>query len=138
MIELQREKLSKAIAKARKVRTHVRMVAWRKYQVRTPENRTYTVTFDARDGKKFASCTCPAGDHNQECYHIAAAVVLHLAIAWIKAESEKPKPQPATPKAPAPARSAPSRAILVRRDCNHQDCKTSRCEKGQRIGGIDV
>jgi hypothetical protein len=133
MIELQPDQLSKAIAKARKVRTHVHMLAWRKYQVRTPENRIYHVTFDTRDGKKLAACTCPAGDRDQACYHIAAAVVLHLAIAKTYADQQQPtEPKPAAP----PART--SQQILVRRDCTHSTCKTSRCEKGQRIGGIDV
>lgn len=123
--------MSKAIAKAKQVRNHVHMIRFRVYEVITPELRAYTVSFEVRDGKKLASCTCKAGRANQACYHVAAAVVLHMAVAKMYADQQKQQAE--TPK-PATA----PRDILIRRDCNHQECKTTRCEKGQRIGGIDV
>jgi hypothetical protein len=88
VIELQADRLSKAIAKANKVRNHVRMLAWRKYEVRTPEQHTYTITFDVQEGKKLAHCTCAAGAKNLPCYHIAGAVALHCYIAKAKAQAE--------------------------------------------------
>jgi uncharacterized Zn finger protein len=42
---------------------------------------TYTVTCEKRDGKRFASCTCKAGERGQACYHVAAAVSAHLQLA---------------------------------------------------------
>jgi hypothetical protein len=126
MIELQREKLSKAIEKAKQVRNFVHMIRFRVYEVTTPDLRAYQVAFEVRDGKKFASCNCKAGKHSIPCYHIAAAVVLHLAVAKMYAD-QKPEPKPEVP-----------RDILIKRDCNHQVCKTSRCEREQRIGGIAV
>lgn len=133
MIELHLDKMSNAIAKARRVRNHVRMIAWRRYEVRTPENHVYIVSFDTRDGKHFASCTCAAGAHDQECFHAASAIVLHLAIIGLR---EKERTQPLQPGVCKPI--ATRRSILVRRDCNHPTCKTSRCERGQYVMGIAV
>lgn len=136
MIELQPDRMSKAIEKARRVRNHIKMIAWRKYEVRTPENRIYTVTFDAQPGKKLASCTCAA---KAECYHIAGAVVLHIAIARLRADEEKAA-QNATEQKPVeqkPTTRRP-RPILVKKECTHADCKSTRCNYDVRIGGIAI
>jgi hypothetical protein len=130
MIELQPDRMSKAIAKARQVRNHVHMIRFRQYEVTTPELNAYQVSFEVRDGKKLASCNCKAGQRNLPCYHIASAVALHLIVAKAHAEQQK---QSETPK-PAPA----PRDILVRRDCNHKECKSSRCDREVRIGGIAI
>lgn len=34
--------------------------------------------------------------------------------------------------------NGPSRGLLTRRDCNHFECKTTRCGKGRSIGGIAI
>jgi hypothetical protein len=139
MIELQRDRMSKAIAKSRKIRNHVRMVAWRKYEVRTPENHIYTATFEAQAGKKFASCTCPANANNQMCYHIAGAVVLHLAIARFRADEDKTAQKAIEQKPVEQKRSGrKARPVLIKKECNHADCKTSRCEKGRSYEGIAI
>ena len=88
MIEISRGRLGKAIEKARRVKNHVRVLAWRKYEVRTPEQHIYTVTFSVRGGSKLADCTCAAGAKNQACYHIASAIALHCHIAKSKAADE--------------------------------------------------
>jgi hypothetical protein len=131
MIELQRETMSKAIEKAHRIRNHVHMIRFRLYEVITPELRAYQVAFEVREGKKFASCNCKAGKRSIPCYHVAAAVVLHMAVAKMYADQHKQQAEAPKP-APAP------RDILVRRDCAHQECKSSRCEKGEHIGGIAV
>lgn len=137
MIELHPDRMGKAIEKAKRVRSHIKMIAWRKYEVRTPENRTYTVTFDAQPGKKLAGCTCAA---KAECYHIAAAVTVHLAIARLRAAAEQKATQQVTEQKPVEPKPAPRRPrpILVRKECTHADCKSTRCNQGVRIGGIDI
>lgn len=81
MIELQPERMSKAIEKAKRVRNHIRILGWRKYQVTTPEGHRYTVTFDSRNGRKLAHCSCKAAT---VCYHIAGCVQVHIAIARMR------------------------------------------------------
>ena len=130
MIELNPERMTKAIEKAKRVRNHIRMIAWRKYEVRTPQGHTYIVIFDAQPGKKLASCNCAAGAKNQMCYHVAGAVVLHLAIARLRVAAEKRQAQKPVERKRA--------AILAKRECNHADCKTTRCDKGESYGGIAV
>jgi hypothetical protein len=68
-------KLEKAINKARTVKPRVRV------------NRfgTYTVECLRRDGKRFASCTCQAGERSQACYHVASALSIHLQLAFERA-----------------------------------------------------
>jgi|GEM_PF-942529 len=129
MIEINRNKLAKAVEKARKVKNFVHMIEFRIYEVTTPELRAYTVAFQTRDGKKFATCTCKAGKLNVPCHHIAAALALHLVIA-----SNHAKPQPVEDN----LLTFKPREILIRRDCDHSTCKTSRCEKGQRVGAIAI
>jgi hypothetical protein len=136
MIEINKERLSKAVEKARKVRNFVHMIQFRLYEVTTPELRAYQVAFEVRDGKKFANCNCKAGKRNQPCYHMAAAVALHLAVAQMRAEAEKP--QAAAQQVESNLLTFKPREILIKRDCNHATCKTSRCEREQRIGGIAV
>jgi hypothetical protein len=75
-------KLTNAINKARTVKPLVRVV---KFGIYTVTNKatgaTYNVECIKHDGRRFASCTCKAGERGQACYHIAAAVSAHLQIA---------------------------------------------------------
>jgi hypothetical protein len=128
MIEVTRERLSTAIEKAKQEHNFVRSVGWRRYQVNTQHAKTYFVIFDVVDGKKVAKCNCRAGTNNTPCYHVAAALSLHIAIASTKTEQEKPaERKPVTP-----------REILVKKACEHKDCPHDRCAKGLRIGGIEI
>jgi hypothetical protein len=34
-----------------------------------------------REGKRFAHCTCKAGERGQACYHLASAVAAHIQLA---------------------------------------------------------
>jgi len=136
MIELRPDRMRKAIAKARTTRCMVRMIEFRRYIVTTPDLINYYVRFEARDGKKYATCTCRAGKLNMPCYHLAASYPVHAAIARMRAEAEKP--EAAAQPANTNLIQFKPRDVLIRRDCNHQECKTSRCEKGQRIGAIAI
>lgn len=75
-------KLTNAINKARTVKPLVRVVKFGSYTVTNKATlATYTVTCGKRDGRRFASCTCKAGERGQACYHVAAAVSAHLQLA---------------------------------------------------------
>jgi uncharacterized protein YjhX (UPF0386 family) len=74
--------LQNAINKARTVKPLVRVEQFGRYTVTNKATRaTYTVECVKRDGRRFASCTCKAGERGQACYHIAAAVSAHIQLA---------------------------------------------------------
>ncbi len=83
MIELTTSKMQNAIAKAKQVKPFVRVIGWRQYNVTNKQTgATYHVTFDVRDGRRFASCDCPAGLAGRVCcYHAAAAAGAQVCIA---------------------------------------------------------
>ncbi len=74
--------IEKAITKARTVKPRVRVNCFGSYTV---ENKTtgatYTVTCEKRDGKRFAHCSCRAGELGRACYHLVAAVGVHIQLA---------------------------------------------------------
>lgn len=75
-------KLTNAINKARTVKPFVRVNQFGKYTVQNKQTgATYTVECQKRDGKRFAHCTCKAGERGQACYHVAAAVGCHIQLA---------------------------------------------------------
>src|SRR5215813_2465386 len=80
MIELQRNRFSKAIEKAKAVKNFVRMIRFQQYEVMTPKLDAYVVTIWTNNGRRVAACTCQAGKKNLPCYHIASAAALHLAV----------------------------------------------------------
>ncbi len=74
-------KLEKAIAKARTVKPRVRVNCFGSYTVENKQTgATYIVECLKRDGKRFASCTCRAGELGRACYHVAA-VGAHIQLA---------------------------------------------------------
>ena len=75
-------KIENAINKARTVKPRVRVNQFGSYIVSNKATgASYTVECAKRDGKRFAHCTCKAGERGQACYHIAAAVSAHLQLA---------------------------------------------------------
>ncbi len=81
-------KLEKAITKARTVKPRVHVNCFGSYTVTNKRTgATYTVTCEKRDGKRFASCTCRAGELGRACYHLAAAVAAHIQLASERAAS---------------------------------------------------
>jgi uncharacterized Zn finger protein len=79
--------LEKAINKARTVKPLVRIVKFGAYTVTNKATgATYTVECMKRDNKRFAHCTCKAGERGQGCYHIAAAVSAHIQLATERAQ----------------------------------------------------
>lgn len=76
------DKLINAINKARTVKPLVRVNCFGSYGVTNKATgATYSVVCLKRDGKRFAHCTCKAGERAQACYHVAAAVGAHIQLA---------------------------------------------------------
>ncbi len=76
------EAMQKAIDKARKSKPFVKVLEFRRYEVRNRQTgATYTVQFDVQGGKRLASCDCKAGQRAQLCYHVASAAGAHVIIA---------------------------------------------------------
>jgi uncharacterized protein YjhX (UPF0386 family) len=74
--------LTNAINKARTVKPLVRVNRFGSYTVTNKATgATYTVECAKRDGKRFAHCTCKAGERGQACYHLASAVSAHMQLA---------------------------------------------------------
>jgi len=75
-------KLEKAIAKARTVKPMVRVNNFGSYTVTNKATgATYAVSCEKRNGQRFASCSCRAGERGLACYHVAAALSAHLQLA---------------------------------------------------------
>jgi hypothetical protein len=79
MLEITKESIEKATAKARIAKPLVKVIQFRLYSV---TNKTtganYEVTFTKIAGRKFADCTCPA---TKICYHIGASIGAHIVLA---------------------------------------------------------
>ncbi len=76
------EAMQKAIDKARNVKPFVKVLEFRRYEVRNRRTgATYTVRCEKRNGARFADCTCKAGARGMRCYHVAAAVGAHIMLA---------------------------------------------------------
>jgi uncharacterized Zn finger protein len=79
--------LENAITKARTVKPRVHVNRFGSYTVTNKATgATYTVECMKRDNKRFAHCTCKAGERGQGCYHIAAAVSAHIQLATERAQ----------------------------------------------------
>jgi hypothetical protein len=78
MIELTKQNIEKATAKARTAKPKVRVIEFRTYAVTNKDGVTYTIKFSKIAGKKFGECDCKA---TVVCYHIAASLPIHLVLA---------------------------------------------------------
>ncbi len=79
--------IQNAINKARTVKPLVRIVKFGSYDVTNKQTGAqYTVTCEKREGKRFAHCTCKAGERGQACYHALAAVSAHIQLATERAQ----------------------------------------------------
>ncbi len=74
--------IEKAINKARTVKPRVHVQSFGSYTVTNKATgASYTVECLKRDGRRFAHCTCRAGELGRACYHVAAAVAAHIQLA---------------------------------------------------------
>jgi hypothetical protein len=79
--------LENAITKARTVKPRVHINRFGSYSVTNKQTgATYTVECTKRDGKRFASCSCRAGELGRACYHVAAAAGAHIQLAAERAQ----------------------------------------------------
>ncbi len=78
MIEINKENLKNAVAKAKTTKPKVRVLEFRTYFVTNGDGITYTVKFTKIGGKPQGECSCVA---TKCCYHIAAAIDIHLTLA---------------------------------------------------------
>lgn len=83
MIELNSpEKLQNAINNARARKPRVRVIVFGVYSVTNKTTgATYTVRCERRGNRRFAGCNCKAGQRDLPCYHLAAAVGVHIQLA---------------------------------------------------------
>lgn len=78
----EKDQLSRAIEKARKLHPRVEFDHFGRYRVSGSKGGYYTVTCrkDNR-GVKAVECTCKGGEKGLVCYHAAAALSLHVGLA---------------------------------------------------------
>jgi hypothetical protein len=77
--------LEKAIAKAKKIRTQVKFIAFGVYSVRGTKGNFYTVKCErTATGEKQVSCDCKGGERGFVCWHSAAGLSLHIGIARMR------------------------------------------------------
>ena len=97
MIALTKDKLTNAIAKARKLRPRVQYLWWRTYLVTSPNSgNQYLVKFSITNGQKFADCSCKAGQNQMACFHVAAAVSVQIGVAAMRLAARKQTPRTST------------------------------------------
>ncbi|MCY7348713.1 MAG: hypothetical protein LH614_21185 [Pyrinomonadaceae bacterium] len=73
--------LEKAIAKARKVKPIVKMIAFGVYAVKGSNGNSYTVKMERIGNEKRISCDCKGGERGLICHHGTAALELHSTLA---------------------------------------------------------
>ncbi len=105
MLKLTKENLTNAIARAKKIRSSVKWLSGRSYQVTGSQGALYTVHLAvARDaqGKQvcLGTCDCEAGKNEMACFHLAAACSLNIAIHAMR-QTVKPD-EAKTEATPAP------------------------------------
>jgi hypothetical protein len=87
MIELNRDKMKNAVSRCRQVRPLVAAVSveGREYLVESSDRMTmYPVRLSVEGGRRFADCRCKAGRSGMACYHVAAAVALHVGLMRLR------------------------------------------------------
>jgi hypothetical protein len=78
MLEITKESIEKATAKARIEKPKVRVIEFRTYAVTNKTGVTYTVKFYKVGSRKMAECDCVA---TKVCYHISSCLPIHLVLA---------------------------------------------------------
>ena len=89
MIKLTRENTQNAIAKAKELRPKVVYIRDRVFEVKSANNgNSYTVRFEVKNGEKFGSCECKAGQNGKyACYHLVAAAQVNIIRQSVKRQT---------------------------------------------------
>ena len=77
--------LKNSIAKASRIKCHVRPQTGRAYTVTTPQQHRYTVRFAAYEGARYGRCNCQAGSARVPCYHLIPAALVDTALKVMRA-----------------------------------------------------
>ena len=77
--------LKNAIAKASRIKCHVKPQTGRAYTVTTPQLHRYTVRFEEYEGEKYGRCNCKAGAAHMPCYHLIPAALVDTALSKMRA-----------------------------------------------------
>lgn len=81
MVELTKDKMTNAIAKAKNLHPFVMVLGERQFAIESKSTlETYQIRFFVNGAKKLAICTCPAGRQGMVCYHVAAAAAVNIGI----------------------------------------------------------
>ncbi len=79
MLEITKESIEKATAKARIAKPLVKVIEFRRYSVTNRETgATYEVRFTKIGGRKFGECNCKA---TKICYHISSCLPINAVLA---------------------------------------------------------
>ena len=79
MLEITKETIEKATAKARIAKPLVKVIEFRRYSVTNRETgASYEVKFSKVGNRKFGECTCPA---TKICYHISSCLPINAVLA---------------------------------------------------------
>jgi hypothetical protein len=146
----------RAFLKARAERPWVTRLEDRTYKVvpRRAGKPKYVVTFEVRDGQRFAECRnlhtqelCPSQahvGHEKVCYHVATAYRRHIKNARRDRDRQQPKSQQSV-AAPAPSSSPTVRATPQPASSPKQSAAVLlvttgdiRFRKAERVRGITI
>jgi hypothetical protein len=85
MIELTRDKMTNAIARAKQIHPFVMVLGERQFAIESKSTlETYHIRFFVNGARKLASCTCPAGRKGMVCYHVAAAAAVNIGLQRLR------------------------------------------------------
>ncbi len=85
MVEINKNNMQNAIAKARKIHPFVMVLGDRQFAIESKSTlETYQIRFFVNGTRKLASCTCPAGRQGMVCYHVAACAAVNIGLQRLK------------------------------------------------------
>jgi uncharacterized Zn finger protein len=87
MLRLQKDKMQKAIERAKAEHLKVRIInaARREYGV-----KGYVVRFAVNGGEKFGECSCKAGLANMYCKHLVSAAQANVMVQCVREQNPTP------------------------------------------------
>lgn len=88
MVEINRNNMTNAIARAKQIHPFVMVLGERQFAVESKTTlETYQIRFFVNGKRKLAACTCPAGKKGMVCYHVAAAAAVNIGLQRLKRQT---------------------------------------------------
>lgn len=85
MIELTKDGMTNAIARAKKLPPFMMVLGERQFAIESKTTlETYQIRFFVNGARKLASRTCPAGKQVRVCYHVAAAAAVNIGLQRLR------------------------------------------------------